>query len=92
MIDKRINYAWGGPGGKSPGTSPSYGGGGGGGGGERRYEAPAPKAAPRPAPRPTMADIAGPTPSGISPQQSIAMTGNIGSAGKSQKVKSRIRN
>ena len=85
MIDKRINYAWGGPGGKSPGTSPSYGGGGGGGGGERRYEAPAPKAAPRPAPRPTMADIAGPTPSGISPQQSIAMTGNIGSAGKSQK-------
>jgi len=53
MIDKRINYAWGGPGGKSPGTSASggsrhtSGGGGGGGppgGGDRQmtYTAPRP--------------------------------------------------
>ena len=56
-IDKRINYAWGGPGGKSPGTSSSGGSRGGGGNGEGRarelarqpqYTAPAPKPAPTP--------------------------------------------
>ncbi len=48
-IDKRISYQWGGPGGKSPGTSASGGTRGGGGGGRDRHP-PAP--APRPAPRP----------------------------------------
>ena len=52
-IDKRINYAWGGPGGKSPGTSPSGGTHGGGygrnGEGQARDRHPP---APRPAPRP----------------------------------------
>ena len=63
-IDKRINYAWGGPGGKSPGTSSSGGsrGSGGGGGGGRDRHPPAPRPAPRPhtpapkpAPQPTRA-------------------------------------
>ena len=50
-IDKRINYAWGGPGGKSPGTSASggtRGGGGPPGGGDRQmtYSAPAPSRGP----------------------------------------------
>ena len=61
-IDKRISYQWGGPGGKSPGTSASGGSRGGGGHGEGqarelarqpRYTAPAP--APKPAPTPTRA-------------------------------------
>ena len=56
-IDKRINYAYRGPGGKSPGTSSSGGSRGGGGNGEGRarelarqpqYTAPAPKPAPTP--------------------------------------------
>jgi len=44
-IDKRINYAWGGPGGKSPGTSPSGGSRGGNGEGQARERArqPAPR-------------------------------------------------
>jgi len=59
MIDKRINYAWGGPGGKSPGTSSSGGsrGGGGGGGngeGQARERARQPQyTAPKPAPKPS---------------------------------------
>ena len=44
MIDKRINYAWGGPGGKSPGTSSS----GGTRNGGRDRHPPAPRPAPRP--------------------------------------------
>jgi hypothetical protein len=57
MIDKslRYNYQWGGPGGKSPGTSSSGGSRGGGGppgGGDRgmTYSAPAPAPAPAPSP------------------------------------------
>jgi hypothetical protein len=69
MIDKslRSRYQWGGPGGKSPGTSSSGGSrNGGGGGGSPHYNPPAP------------------TPARVSPQQSMAMTGNTSLAGKTQ--------
>ena len=52
MIDKRINYQWGGPGGKSPGTSASGGTRGGGGGGNGRSRALQQIAAKAPAPAP----------------------------------------
>ena len=56
-IDKRINYAWGGPGGKSPGRGGPAGGATGGGGGGRDRDRPTPTRdrhppAPRPAPAP----------------------------------------
>ena len=56
-IDKRINYAWGGPGGKSPGRGGPAGGATGGGGGRRDRDRPTPTRdrhppAPRPAPAP----------------------------------------
>jgi len=68
-IDKslRQHYAFGGTGG-----STGHGGHNGGGGGRPTMADIA---------GPTTADIAGPTPSGISPQQSIAMTGNTSLAG-----------
>jgi len=59
MIDKslRFRYQWGGPGGKSPGTSASGGtrnGGGGGGGRDRHPPAPPPKKTYTPPPKDVM--------------------------------------
>ena len=67
MIDKslRYRYAWGGPGGKSPGTS-SSGGSRNGGGGEGRphggWSAPAPAPAPAPSPHRDPAPAPAPSP------------------------------
>ena len=62
MIDKRINYAWGGPGGKSPGRGgPAGGATGGGGGGRDRGGPPSISSRPAPAPRPVTTAVAPPS-------------------------------
>ena len=86
-IDKRINYAWGGPGGKSPGTSSSGGARGGGDGGHHRddpvtqsfpvYQAPVTqvttaKAPPRILSRPTPSTTIGPSLHGDTSEQKVA--------------------
>ena len=72
MIDKRISYQWGGPGGKSPGTSAT-----GGMRGETAREAGIRRAAtaPAPAPAPQREER-------VSPIESMARVGDISLAGK----------
>jgi len=72
MIDKRISYQWGGPGGKSPGTSAT-----GGMRGETAREAGIRRAATAPAPAPQREER-------VSPIKSLVMIGDTSLAGKTR--------